>query len=151
MLIGNMRSSVELICEGDAGTGPDEPTGGDIGVLVQVKNGAFSASRSVWLNRDDLRSFAQQIGELEQTRVGTAELRTKWTSDFRLCISIIDRPGHLAVSGEVAEMVWVQEMTGENRLSFLFALEPSLPTLASEIQSFLKEALSPGQGATPYM
>ena len=54
---------------------PDNlPTAGDVRVDIEVSSQGFAGRASVWLDADRLRSFAQQLKELEQRREGVAEL-----------------------------------------------------------------------------
>ena len=54
---------------------PDNlPTADDVRVDIEVSSQGFAGRASVWLDADRLRSFAQQLKELEQRREGVAEL-----------------------------------------------------------------------------
>ncbi len=118
------------------------PAYGDFLLTASIQSGEFAARTSCWVSADSWSAFLRDLSELERRRAGAATLASMSPDDLQLKLSVIDRLGHVAISGFVS--------ASEYRLQFApISLDPTdLPRLVEEL-SRLNDALPGGGRVSP--
>ncbi|HEY9630621.1 MAG TPA: hypothetical protein V6C84_25270 [Coleofasciculaceae cyanobacterium] len=108
---------------------PDHlPTPGDTRFEIRVRSSGFAGQGWMWVDLQSLRSFVDQLRELENQRQGEAELSSMSPSQFWLRIVSTDSLGHMALFGQLSR--------SEHELKFGFSFDPSvLPSIVKDFQA----------------
>ncbi len=95
-----------------------EPGGGDLLLLVDVRDGTFTGTGDVWVLGEAMAAFLAQVRTLYERMDGRASIESISPGEFALSIERIDAAGHLGVRGRLARFA-----TGERwRGRFAFEL-----------------------------
>jgi hypothetical protein len=110
-------------------------------LYVEVFSKGFSGNtESVWFSEKDVKSFIEQIQELDKTRKGFAKLLNMSSGSdanaLEFMIFSTDTLGHLAIQATLQRLVYLSNFTGNLKVSVSFEIEPSL--LPSIIRDFKK-------------
>ncbi|MBI1832005.1 MAG: hypothetical protein HYR84_11205 [Planctomycetes bacterium] len=110
------------------------PARGDVKFSVAVSSHGFTGQAFAWVASTTLAAFMQELRELDRRRQGSASLEGMSPGEFHLCIWSIDRRGHLAIRGSIAN----QRREGESgpyrhSVEFNFEFDPTcLPKILAE-------------------
>lgn len=107
---------------------------GDVHFNVRVRFASYSAESDVWVEARGLRSFVEQLREVERTRQGGAVLVSMSPSELRLEIRATDSLGHVGAFGEVGR--WCR---GTLPARFWSAVAFGIPFDPGLLSSLLKE------------
>lgn len=114
----------------------------DVACRVRVFCHGFSGNvEGVWFAEEDIKSFHQQIEQLDQTRKGFAELlEMSSPSNSRALefkIFSLDSLGHLAVSVTLQKFIYLANVSPEKlKMLVSFDIDPSL--FSQNIRDFKK-------------
>jgi hypothetical protein len=108
---------------------------GDVRFNARVQFSTFSAESDVWVAAPALRSFVEQLREVERTRRGAASLTSMSPGELRLEIRATDSMGHVGAFGELGR--WCRGTLPArfwSAVSFGIPFDPSL--LAGILEEF---------------
>jgi hypothetical protein len=111
------------------------PSAGDVRFNARVQFSTFSAESDVWVDAPALRSFVEQLREVERTRQGGAILVSMSPGELRLEIRATDSLGHVGAVGELGR--WCRgTLDGRfwSSVAFGIPFDPSL--LAGLLEEF---------------
>ncbi|MBE9182755.1 hypothetical protein IQ268_29915 [Oculatella sp. LEGE 06141] len=112
---------------------PDHfPTPGDTRFEISVQSFGFAGQAWMWVDLQSLRSFVNQLQELEKQRQGEAELSSMSPGQFWLRIFSTDSLGHMALVGHLSGHL----SRFKHELKFGFSFDPSaLPSIVKDFQA----------------
>jgi len=99
---------------------------------VVVKRADFQASEvDLFLEGEEFDGFLKDLRLVERDRKGDATLSTEDPRQFQLKVAVIDKAGHVTISGRLASYEGAE---GKAVLEFAFPFDPS--ALAGVLQDF---------------
>ena len=99
---------------------------------VLVKRADFQASEvDLFLEGEEFDGFLKDLRLVERDRKGEATLSTEDPRQFQLKVAVIDKAGHVTISGRLASYEGAE---GKAVLEFAFPFDPS--ALAGVLQDF---------------
>lgn len=107
---------------------------------IKVQSFGFAGQGSATIDALNLRSFDEQLRELENKRQGKAELSSISSREFWLKICSIDGLGHMGVFGRLHRFYF--GVRHEHLLEFGFCFDPSLlPSIVKHFEAIAREHL----------
>jgi hypothetical protein len=80
----------------------ETPAAGDLCLHVRLTSEGFSGENpDVWISAEAARRFADDLAALERDRRGQAELRSMSPEELLLRVAVIDRAGHIGITGHL--------------------------------------------------
>jgi len=112
------------------------PIYGDAYILVSISSHGYCGKNDLWVSKDDLSQFFNDIIKLEESRQGSALLSSISPGELEINVYSTDSRGHMAVKGCTGYSISSGESTFKHSVEFGFGFEPDqLVRLSKQIMS----------------